>query len=128
MRAILPEAHAEFRGFEAAGAAVTDAAGLTRPVRNLSSGMRDLFMLAARLTIARRSRLGPEGLAPALLVLDEPFYTLDPERERLALKLLGNFHKSTGWQIIILTKDAGLPAAAKAESLAVTEVSLKELP
>ena len=128
LRAILPEAHAEFRGFEAAGAAVTDAAGITRPVRNLSSGMRDLFMLAARLTIARRSRLGPEGLAPALLVLDEPFYTLDPERERLALKLLGNFHKSTGWQIIILTKDAGLPAAAKAESLAVTEVSLKELP
>ncbi len=124
LRAILPEAHAEFRGFEAAGAAVTDAAGVTRPVRNLSSGMRDLFMLAARLTIARRSRLGPEGLAPALLVLDEPFYTLDPERERLALKLLGNFLRSTGWQIIILTKDAALPAAAKAEGLSVTEVPL----
>ena len=90
--------------------------------------MRDLFMLAARLTIARRSRLGPEGLAPALLVLDEPFYTLDTERERLALKLLGNFHKSTGWQIIILTKDAALPAAAKTESLPITEVSLKDLP
>lgn len=125
LRAIMPEAHSEFRNFEAAGASVTDAGGITRPIKNLSTGMRDLFMLAARLTIARRARLGPEGLAPAMLVLDEPFYTLDPERERLALKLLGNFHKNTGWQIIILTKDAALPAAAKAEALPVTEVPLR---
>jgi ABC-type hemin transport system ATPase subunit len=127
LRAALPEAHAEFRGFEAGGAAVTDASGITRPVRSLSSGMRDLFLLAARLTMARRARLGPEGLAPALLVLDEPFYTLDAARERLALKLLAAFHKSTGWQIIILTKDAALPEAARAEGLPVTEVKLTPL-
>jgi len=127
LRAALPEAYAEFRGFEAGGAAVTDASGITRPVRNLSSGMRDLFLLAARLTMARRARLGPDGLAPSLLVLDEPFYTLDPARERLALKLLAAFHKSTGWQIIILTKDAAIPAAAKAEGLQVTEVPLTAL-
>jgi len=88
--------------------------------------MRDLFMLAARLTIARRARLGPEGLAPALLVLDEPFYTLDGERERLALKLLANFHRSTGWQIIFLTKDPKLAGAASiAEGLPVTKIELK---
>ncbi|MDD5209868.1 MAG: AAA family ATPase [Elusimicrobiales bacterium] len=127
LRAILPEAHAEFRGFEAAGAAVTDASGITRPVKSLSSGTRDLFMLAARLTIAHRARLGPEGLAPALLVLDEPFYTMDAERERLALKLLGAFHRNTGWQIIILTKDAALAPAAKTEGLPVTEVALTSL-
>lgn len=127
LRAILPEAHAEFRGFEAAGAAVTDASGITRPVKSLSSGTRDLFMLAARLTIAHRARLGPEGLAPALLVLDEPFYTMDAERERLALKLLGAFHRNTGWQIIILTKDASLAPAAKTEGLPLTEVTLTAL-
>ncbi|PJA13530.1 MAG: hypothetical protein COX65_06965 [Elusimicrobia bacterium CG_4_10_14_0_2_um_filter_56_8] len=126
LRAIIPEVHAEFRGFEAEGAAVTDAGGITRPVKSLSTGMRDLFMLAARLTIARRARLGPEGLAPALLVLDEPFYTLDGERERLALKLLANFHRSTGWQIIFLTKDPKLAGAASiAEGLPVTKIELK---
>jgi energy-coupling factor transporter ATP-binding protein EcfA2 len=124
LRAVLPEAHAEFKGFEAAGAAVTDAGGVTRPVRTLSSGMRDLFMLAARLTIARRARLGPDGLAPAMLVLDEPFYTLDAARERAAIKLLANFHKDTGWQIIILTKDLALAASAKEEGIPVTEVPL----
>jgi ABC-type hemin transport system ATPase subunit len=124
LRAVLPEAHAEFRDFEAAGAAVTDAGGVTRPVRSLSTGMRDLFMLAARLTIARRARLGPDGVGPAMLVLDEPFYTLDAARERAALKLLGNFHADTGWQIIVLTKDVALAPAAKAEGINVTELQL----
>jgi hypothetical protein len=124
LQAALPAAHAEFKGFEAAGAAVTDAGGVTRPVHTLSSGTRDLFMLAARLTIARRARLGPGGLAPALLVLDEPFYTLDAARQRAALKLLSNFHADTGWQIIILTKDAGLSPAAAAEGIKVTDVRL----
>lgn len=124
LRAVLPEAHAEFRDFEAAGAAVTDAGGITRPVRSLSSGMRDLFMLAARLTIARRARRGPDGVAPALLVLDEPFYALDAARERAALKLLGNFHSDTGWQIIILTKDPDLAAAARTEGIKITEIRL----
>jgi DNA repair exonuclease SbcCD ATPase subunit len=124
LRAVLPEVYAEFKVFDAAGAAVTDAGGIKRAVKNLSSGMRDLFMLAARLTIARRARLTPEGLAPGLLVLDEPFYTLDKERERAALKLLGNFHKTTGWQVIILTKDAALTCIAKAEGIPVTDVAL----
>ncbi|OGR67827.1 MAG: hypothetical protein A2081_04255 [Elusimicrobia bacterium GWC2_61_19] len=124
LRAVLPEVYAEFKVFDAAGAAVTDAGGIKRSVKNLSSGMRDLFMLAARLTIAHRARLTPEGLAPALLVLDEPFYTLDTARERAAIKLLGNFHKTTGWQIIILTKDATLSATAKTEGIPVTDVAL----
>ena len=124
LRAMLPEAYAEFKVFEADGAAVTDAGGIKRQVRNLSAGMRDLFMLAARLAIAHRSRLTPEGLAPALLVLDEPFYTLDAARQTLALKLLAAFHRTTGWQFIILTKEPGLAAAAEAEGVKVTEVKL----
>ncbi|HAT72549.1 MAG TPA: hypothetical protein DCS63_07015 [Elusimicrobia bacterium] len=127
LRAVLPEVYAEFKAFDAEGAAVTDAGGIKRSVKNLSSGMRDLFMLAARLTIARRARLGPDGLAPALLVLDEPFYTLDAARERAAIKLLNNFHKTTGWQVIILTKDATLSATAKAEGIPVTDVTLSAI-
>ncbi|MCM2266544.1 MAG: AAA family ATPase [Elusimicrobiales bacterium] len=126
LQAVLPAASAEFRVFEAAGAAVTDATGLRRPVRNLSSGTRDLFMLAARLAIARRSRLGQAGPAPALLLLDEPFYTLDQARTRLALLLLAAFHKNTGWQIIILTKDPGVAAeAARLDGVKATEVALE---
>lgn len=124
LKAVLPESHAEFKVFDAAGASLTDASGVMRPVRSLSSGMRDFFMLAARLTIARRARLGPGGLAPALLVLDEPFYTLDVERTRLALALLAAFHRNTGWQIIILTKDTLVAGEAAEAGLGVTEVAL----
>lgn len=124
LKAVLPESHAEFKVFDAAGASLTDASGVMRPVRSLSSGMRDFFMLAARLTIARRARLGPGGLAPALLVLDEPFYTLDAERTRLALALLAAFHRNTGWQVIILTKDTLVAGESAAAGLGVTEVAL----
>ncbi|PIY91643.1 hypothetical protein COY71_02080 [Candidatus Micrarchaeota archaeon CG_4_10_14_0_8_um_filter_60_7] len=88
------------------------------------NGLKAIILFGS--VAARRARLGPEGLAPALLVLDEPFYTLDGERERLALKLLANFHRSTGWQIIFLTKDPKLAGAASiAEGLPVTKIELK---
>lgn len=124
IKAVLPDSRAEFKVFDAAGASLTDATGVLRPVRGLSTGLRDLFMLAARLTIARRSRLSPEGLAPALLVLDEPFYSLDEERLRLAMALLAAFHRNTGWQVLILTKDPGVAAAAAAAGVALTRVDL----
>ena len=82
-------------------------------------------MLAARLTMARKARLSPDGkLAPALLVLDEPFYTLDPEREAAALRLLAAFQKETGWQIILLTKDLAVPPKAEEAGLDVTLIKL----
>ncbi|MDT8287105.1 MAG: SbcC/MukB-like Walker B domain-containing protein, partial [Elusimicrobiales bacterium] len=102
----LPSAAAEFTDFDSASASMTDAGGTKRPIDQLSAGTRDLFMLAARVALARRARKDGEG--PALLVLDEPFFTLDPERLRAALRLVAGFHKSSGWQVIILTKDPAI--------------------
>jgi energy-coupling factor transporter ATP-binding protein EcfA2 len=105
----LPGTQAQFGSFDAGEASLKDAGGKLRRVSNLSSGTRDLFMLGARLLMARKARTGPEGaISPALLVLDDPFYTLDPQREQAALRLLMEFQRETGWQIIILTKDITL--------------------
>ena len=65
-----------------------------------------------------------ETSPPELLVLDEPFCTMDTSRRDLALRLLAHFHADTGWQIILLTKDAALPAAARAAGAPVTETAL----
>ncbi|GEM_PF-920514 len=102
----LPSASAEFTDFDSASASMTDAGGARRPIDQLSAGTRDLFMLAARVALARRARKDGDG--PALLVLDEPFYALDPERTRAALRLLANFHRDSGWQVMILTKDPAI--------------------
>ncbi len=121
----VPELEAQFVSFKAGEAGMKDAGGDLRPVKYLSSGARDLFMLAARLTIARDSRLDAEGkVSPALLLLDDPFYTLDSARTASALKLLEEFQKATAWQIIILTKDFTLPDAARDAGLSVNEQKL----
>jgi len=121
----VPGLRAQFGSFDAAEASMNDSGGKLRPVKYLSSGTKALFMLAARLTMARKARLGPDGrLSPALLVLDDPFYTLDPDRETAALKLLAAFHKETGWQLIILTKDVTVPDKAAAAGLAATVIGL----
>jgi len=121
----VPGLRAQFGSFDAAEASMIDAGGNLRPVKYLSTGTRDLFMLAARLTMARKARMNPDGkLAPALLVLDEPFYTLDPEREAAALRLLAAFQKETGWQIILLTKDQSVPPKAEEAGLDVTLIKL----
>ncbi len=110
----LPESGASFGSFDAAEAAMKDAGGKARPVKYLSSGARDLFMLAARLMMAKKAREGADGtLYPALIVLDDPFYTLDHGRTLAALKLLAEFQKTTGWQVIILTKDFTLADTAR---------------
>ena len=67
-------------------------------------------MLAARLAIARKAR----GGKPGFLVLDEPFYTIDGPREQAAVRLLKDFQTQTGWQVLLLTKDAALAATAAA--------------
>jgi len=122
----LPGSEARFDSFDAAEAKLKDAGGKLRRIKYLSSGLQDLFMLAARLLMARKARQDAEGkTGPALLVLDEPFYTLDPERERAALKLLGAFQRETGWQIILFTKDEKLAKAALAYALQVKIIELK---
>ncbi len=121
----VPELKAQFISFKAGEAGMKDAGGAVRPVKYLSSGARDLFMLAARLTMAEDCRRDADGnISPALLVLDDPFYTLDSARTRAALKLLADFQKETGWQIIILTKDFTLPDAAREATSQITEQTL----
>ncbi len=120
VKTMLPDRAVEFRTFGIEGAAMKDSRGEMLPLGSLSSGTRDLFMFAARLALALKTRLGPGGLAPALLVLDEPFYTLDQVRAAAALKLLGAFQKETDWQIILLTKDQAVRTAAEAVIPATT--------
>jgi DNA repair exonuclease SbcCD ATPase subunit len=77
-----------------------DAGGSFRPLSDLSTGTRDAFLLAARLTMARRGHDGQ-----GLLILDEPFHNLDEERIERALLMLKIFQENTGWQIVIFSKD-----------------------
>ena len=122
----LPGTEVRFESFDAGEAKMKDAGGRLREVRHLSSGTRDLFMLAARLVMAKKSRLAPDGtLSPGMLVLDDPFYTLDAERERAALRLLASFQRGTGWQIVVFTKDERLAKAALAHAMDVKITELK---
>ncbi|HOV39604.1 MAG TPA: AAA family ATPase, partial [Spirochaetales bacterium] len=66
---------------------ITDAQGTSwkEGGQYLSTGTRDAFFLAARLSLARRS--APPG-GRAIIVLDEPFLTLDKNRTENALRVL----------------------------------------
>lgn len=123
---VFPGTEAAFASFDAGEASMRDAGGKMREVRHLSSGTRDLFLLGARLLMARKARTAEDGtLSPGLIVLDDPFYTLDPQREQAALKLLTAFHKDTGWQMIIFTKDEAFAQAALSAGMSVKLTELK---
>ena len=87
---------------------VGDAGGVLRSLENLSRGTRDSFLLAARLALALRSFAGQ-----GVMVLDEPFHSLDAERQRKALSMLASFHQKRGWQIILFSKEIGIVVAVK---------------
>jgi len=80
-----------------------DAGGRERPAHLLSGGTRDAIVLAARLALARQV----QGLA-RLLVLDEPFLALDPQREQGALRMIRQFQQDNDFQLIFFTKEARL--------------------
>jgi energy-coupling factor transporter ATP-binding protein EcfA2 len=82
---------------------VNDAGGVARPLDDLSQGTRDSFLFAARLALSVRA--APEG---GVLLLDEPFLSLDADREERALRMLKNFQEKNGRQIIIFGKEKGL--------------------
>jgi DNA sulfur modification protein DndD len=88
----------------------TDELGAVRDLVNLSAGTRDAFILAARLILAVKSRDG--GKVP--VIFDESFTALDRKRTERALKILEEFRKKTGWQIVIFTKDPELEKQAQA--------------
>jgi len=88
--------------FSADRAEISDVTGSGRNKELLSAGTRDAFLLAARLVLAKKS-LEPQ--AASIIVLDEPFLTLDRPRTGRALAILEKFQKDTGLQIVIFTKD-----------------------
>ena len=81
---------------------ITDALGSERNNVFLSAGTRDAFFLAARLVLAKKSLNENKS---AVVVLDEPFLTLDKPRTIKALSVLKEFQKETNWQIVLFTKD-----------------------
>ena len=79
---------------------ITDAGGELRLLDNLSGGTVDTFFLSARLALAQRA-----FKEESILILDEPFHSMDKERELKSMELLNEFHKQNNWQIILFSKD-----------------------
>lgn len=91
-----------------AGISATDAEGALRPLTHLSQGTRDCFVLAARLALARKT-----GWDGGVLVLDEPFHTLDSARRASAVQMLKRYREQSRSQIVVFTKDEGLAEEIK---------------
>ena len=89
---------------------IPDAGGTERRMEHLSSGTRDSFVFAARIALAGHSRDADD---PAILILDEPFLTLDEPRERQCLEFLREFQQERGWQLVLLTKEERLRNSAR---------------
>ncbi len=101
---ILPETREIAIGdLDGGSISVNDAGGAARPLDDLSQGTRDSFLFAARLALSIRA--APEG---GLLLLDEPFLSLDADREERALLMLKNFQEKNDRQIIIFGKEKSL--------------------
>ena len=99
----------EVGGFDSSALQAMDAGGTLRGIGHLSKGTRDTLTFAARLTLALRSDPGGEK---RLLVLDEPFASLDPARVANALAMVRRIQDDHGWQIVLFTKDPVLADAA----------------
>lgn len=89
---------------------VVDAYGAARPADRLSHGTRDAYALAARLALAERTQR-----EPAILIMDEPFRSMDTTRMRRALRLVARFRERTGWQLVILTVDERVALAVSTQ-------------
>lgn len=92
----------EVGGFDSTSLQAMDAGGSLRGIGHLSKGTRDTLMFAARLTLALKS--DPEG-EKRLLVLDEPFTSLDPARVDNALAMVRHIQDVHNWQVVLFTKD-----------------------
>ena len=80
-----------------------------RPAGWMSSGAADLLWLSLRIALANRAF--PGG---GVMVLDEPFLTLDMERTKGAVDALLRDPELKGWQFLILTKDERTAELARA--------------
>lgn len=82
---------------------VMDVNGEFRAIEDLSSGARDSFYFALRLSLAKKNLCEEK-----ILLLDDPFLTLDRYRERKAIELLRAYQERENWQIILFTKEERL--------------------
>ena len=108
LKPILPQAIIEFSDLKSKSLSVTDQGGVLRPINQLSSGTKDLYILGCRLAIATCT-----GRHEAILTLDDPFVFFDSERQIAALEFIGNLITSEGWAGVLFTKDRELLKQAK---------------
>ena len=101
----------KMKSYSADNVCVSDSQNLTRNSELLSAGTYDAFLLAARLILARKSL---DESKRAIIVLDEPFLSLDRPRTGNALAVLKDFYRNTLWQIVLFTKDEETASQAQA--------------
>jgi len=89
-------------------ATVTDAGGEKRRTDFLSGGTKDAFLLSARFALALKAKSNAQ-----ILILDEPFLSMDRRRTENALRLLKRFQEQKGWQIIIFSKDEDMESIGR---------------
>lgn len=74
-----------------------------RVIDHLSLGTKDAFYIAAKLSLCNKR--DPDL---KLFLMDEPFLSLDEERERKTLQVIQDYVNNNGWQLVILSKDQNL--------------------
>jgi DNA sulfur modification protein DndD len=79
-----------------------DISGVQRKLGFLSTGTKDIFLLAFRILLAKMVNRGN------FLIFDEPFLSLDEKRIDTMLNILKKFHDNYKWQLIFFTKDRTL--------------------
>lgn len=79
-----------------------DISGVQRKFGFLSTGTKDIFLLAFRILLAKKVNRSN------FLIFDEPFLSLDEKRIDTMLNILKKFHDNYKWQLIFFTKDRTL--------------------
>ena len=81
-----------------------DISGVQRKLGFLSTGTKDIFLLAFRILLAKKVNINKGNF----LIFDEPFLSLDEKRIDTMLNILKKFHDNYKWQLIFFTKDRTL--------------------
>lgn len=79
---------------------MVDKGNVKRAIDKLSLGTKDAFYIAAKLSLC--SKRDPDL---KLFLMDEPFLSLDEEREKKSLSIIKDYVDNKGWQLVILSKD-----------------------
>ncbi len=108
----------ELRGFSEADLVVGEK---LHGIGELSSGGRDLVVLAARLTVTCLLH----GSSLPLLVLEEPFLRMDRALTLGALRMLELFQRHTGWRLVLISRDLDLPDQVSGVFASIEKVELE---